>query len=233
MLAVVCKTHDGLKALLTSDKKGPTNTSSRLHGVGSSIGGPLHRYLVICLENLIPYTGEFIADDPKRRLAIRRKPRYVNKETSPGFLGFAVNMINIDTANLYCVISNGHVLRETLFSGLVAQLQVYKTRADMMQALPFITNGDISLDGGIIKSGCIFSLGKREVQIKFPKSFGRSYLRKSYIKSEIRMKELKWERVRCVEDLEREQTLLTNAKNNFKIRKEEFVKFLSQRSSYL
>ncbi|XP_019068256.1 protein DEFECTIVE IN MERISTEM SILENCING 3-like [Solanum lycopersicum] len=193
MLAVVCKTHDGLKALLTSDKKGPTNTSSRLHGVGSSIGGPLHRYLVICLENLMfevmmicsykcisyslalpyflsfsflgyhfrPYTGEFIADDPKRRLAIRRKPRYVNKETSPGFLGFAVNMINIDTANLYCVISNGHVLRETLFSGLVAQLQVYKTRADMMQALPFITNGDISLDGGIIKSGCIFSLGKR------------------------------------------------------------------------
>ena len=107
-----------------------------------------------------PYTGKFIADDPQRRLDIK-KPRYLNEETPPGFLGFAVNMINIDTANLYCVISNGHVLRETLFSGLVAQLQVYKTRADMMQALPFITNGDISLDGGIIKSGCIFSLGKR------------------------------------------------------------------------
>ncbi|TMW94664.1 hypothetical protein EJD97_009950 [Solanum chilense] len=196
MLAVVCKTHDGLKALLTSDKKGPTNTSSRLHGVGASIGRPLdYRYLVICLENLRPYTGEFIIDDPKRRLPIRRKPRYVNKETPP-----------------------------------VASIQ---TRADMMQELPFITDGGISLDIGIIKSGGTFSLGKRKVQIKFPKSFGRSYLRESYFKSEIRMKELKWERVRCVEDLEREQTLLTNAKNSFKIRKKEFVKFFSQSSSYL
>ncbi|XP_015068800.1 protein DEFECTIVE IN MERISTEM SILENCING 3-like [Solanum pennellii] len=144
MLAVVCKTHDGLKALLTYEKKGPMNKKSGLHGVGSSIGRPLDdRYLVICLENLRPYTGEFIADDPKRRLAIRRKPRYVNKETPPGFHGFA-----------------------------------------------------------IIKSGGIFSLGKREVQIKFPKSFGRSYLRESYFKSEIRMKELKWERVRTVHGLE-------------------------------
>ena len=70
-------------------------------------------------------------------------------------------MINIDTDNLYCVTSNGHGLRETLFYGLFSQLQVYKTRADMMQALPFIAGGAISLDGGIIKSAGIFSLGKR------------------------------------------------------------------------
>ncbi|KAH0691664.1 hypothetical protein KY289_019022 [Solanum tuberosum] len=160
MLAVVCKTHDGLKALQTYDKKGFVNKSSGLHGVGASIGRPLDdRYLVICLENLRPYTGEFLADDPQRRLAIK-KPRYLNEETPPGFLGFAVNMINIDTANLYCVTSTGHGLRETLFYRLFSQLQVYKTGADMMQALPFIADGAISLDGGIIKSGGIFSLGK-------------------------------------------------------------------------
>ncbi|XP_069151137.1 uncharacterized protein [Solanum lycopersicum] len=233
MLAIVCKTLDGLKALETYDKEGLIIKSSGLHGVGASIGRPLDdRYLVICLENLRPYTGEFIADDPQRRLSIK-KPRYVNGKTLPGFLGFAVNMINIDTDNLYCVTSNGHGLRETLFYGLFSQLQVYKTRADMMQALPFIAGGAISLDGGIIKSAGIFSLGKREVQIKFPKSCGRSYIPENYFETEIRMKELKWERVRCVEDLEREQTLLTNAKNNFEIRKEEFVKFLSQSSSHL
>ncbi|XP_049393493.1 protein DEFECTIVE IN MERISTEM SILENCING 3-like isoform X2 [Solanum stenotomum] len=194
MLAVVCKTHDGLKALQTYDKKGLVNKSSGLHGVGASIGRPLDdRYLVICLENLRPYTGEFLADDPQRRLAIK-KPRYLNEETPPGFLGFAVNMINIDTANLFCVTSTGHGLRETLFYRLFSQLQVYKTGADMMQALPFIADGAISLDGGIIKGGGIFSLGKREVQIKFPKSSGRSYLPESYFETEIRMKELKWER---------------------------------------
>lgn len=53
MLAFVCKTHDGLKALLTYDKKGPTNKCSDLHGDGASIGRLLDdRYLVICLENL-------------------------------------------------------------------------------------------------------------------------------------------------------------------------------------
>uniref|UniRef100_A0A3Q7FN04 Uncharacterized protein n=1 Tax=Solanum lycopersicum TaxID=4081 RepID=A0A3Q7FN04_SOLLC len=201
MLAVVCKTHDGLKALLTYDKKGPMNKCSDLHGDGASIRRPLDdRYLVICLENL-----RFEHFRPK-------KPRYVKEETPPDFLGF-------------CVIRTGHGLRETLFYGLFSQLQVYKTREDMMQALPFITDGAISLDGGIIKSGGIFSLGRetlknqlsttKEVQIKFPKSSGRLYLRES------------------VEDLEREQTLLTNAKNNFEIRKEEFFKFLSQSSSYL
>uniref|UniRef100_A0A3Q7FLQ5 Uncharacterized protein n=1 Tax=Solanum lycopersicum TaxID=4081 RepID=A0A3Q7FLQ5_SOLLC len=162
MIVVVCKTHDGLKELLTYGRKGPMNKSSGLHGVGASIGRPLDdRYLVIFLENLRPYAGEFIVDDPQRRLAIRRKPRYVNEETPHVFLGFAVNMINIDTANLYCVTRTGYGLRETLLYGLFSQLQVYKTSADMMEALPFIIDGAISLDGGIIKSGGIFSLGKR------------------------------------------------------------------------
>ncbi|KAL3342277.1 hypothetical protein AABB24_026345, partial [Solanum stoloniferum] len=233
MLGVVCKTRDGHKALETYDKEGLINKSSGLHGLGASIGRPLDdRYLVICLENLRPYTGKFIADDPQRRLDIK-KPRYLNEETPPGFLGFAVNMINIDTANLYCVTSTGHGLRETLFYRLFSHLQVYKTRADMLQALPLIADGAISLDGGIIKSGGISSLGEREVKIKFPKSSGRPNVPENYYETENRMKELKWKRARFVDDLQREQTLLDHAKFNFEIKKQEFVKFLAQSSSYV
>ncbi|KAJ8536891.1 hypothetical protein K7X08_035292 [Anisodus acutangulus] len=233
MLAVVCKTHDGLKALETYDKEGFINKSSGLHGLGASIGRALDdRFLVICLGNLRPYAGEFIADDPQRRLDLM-KPRWDNGETPPGFLGFAVNMINIDPANLYCATSSGHGLRETLFYKLFSRLQVYKTRADMLQALRVITDGAISLDGGIIKNDGVFALGKREVEIKFPKSSGRSNLPKNYFDIESRMKELKWKRARFVEDLQREQTLLDHAKFNFEIKKQEFVKFLAHSSSYV
>lgn len=233
MLGVVCKTHAGLKALETYDKDGFINKSSGLHGLGASNGRPLDdRFLVFCLENLSPYAGEFIADDPQRRLAIK-KPRYLNEETPSGFLGFAVNMINIDTANLYSVTSSGHGLRETLFYNLFSRLQVYKTRAEMLQALPLITDGAISLDGGIIKRHGVSALGEREVEIKFPKSSGRSNLPENYFDTERRMKELKWKRARYVEDLQREQTLLDHAKFNFEIKKQEFVKFLAHGSSYV
>ncbi|CAN4085716.1 unnamed protein product [Withania somnifera] len=233
MLGVVCKTHAGVKALETYDKDGFINKSSGLHGLGASNGRPLDgRFLVICLENLSPYGGEFIADDPQRRLAIM-KPRYLNKETPPGFLGFAVNMINIDTENLYSVTSADHGLRETLFYNLFSRLQVYKTRADMLQALPLIADGAISLDGGIIKRRGVSALGEREVEIKFPKSSGRLNLPENYFDLESRMKELKWKRARFVEDLQREQTLLDHAKFNFEIKKQEFVKFLAHSSSYV
>ncbi|KAF3629732.1 Protein DEFECTIVE IN MERISTEM SILENCING 3 [Capsicum annuum] len=233
MLAVVCKTHDEPKALETYDKAGLINKSSGLHGLGASMGRPLDdQFLVICLDNLSPYTGEFIADDPQKRLAIK-KPRYLNEETPPGFLGFAVNMIDIDDANLYCVTSTGHGLRETLFYKLFSRLQVYKTRADMLQALPVITNGAVSLDGGIIKSDGVFVLGERVVEIKFPKSSGRSKIPEDYFVIVSEMKELKWERARYVEDLQREQVLLDNALFIFEKRKEEFVNFLKDSSALL
>lgn len=53
MLAIVCKTFDGMKALETYDEKGHINKSLGLHGLGASIGKPLDgRFLVICLEKL-------------------------------------------------------------------------------------------------------------------------------------------------------------------------------------
>ena len=105
-----------------------------------------------------PYIGELVADDPQRKLDIL-KPRLPGGESPPGFLGFAVNMIIIDSANLFCLTANGHGLRETLFYNIFSRLQVYKTRADMLQALPCITDGALSLDGGMVKTTGMFSLG--------------------------------------------------------------------------
>lgn len=117
-------------------------------------------HFITIFFRLRPYSGEFICDDPQHRLDLL-KPRLPNGEPPPGFLGFAVNMINIDNENLFCVTANGHGLREILFYNLFSGLQVYRTRTDMLQALPCISSGAISLDGGIIKTTGMFSLGNR------------------------------------------------------------------------
>ncbi|KAK4718493.1 hypothetical protein R3W88_016831 [Solanum pinnatisectum] len=308
MLAIVCKTCDGIKALETYDKEGHINKTLGLHGLGASIGKPLDgRFLVICLEKLRPYADDFIADDPQRRLDIL-KPRLPNGDSPPGFLGFAVNMVNIDSVNLYCATSSGHGLRETLFYNLFSRLHVYKTREDMLQALPCIRHGAISLDGGMIKHNGVFSLGKstafmnllksvsdglqqcvyctllyslqpsviyaysarmlqtvfinvfivlhfnygigpkvivtyfsanylllrslREINVKFPKSSGRSNLPQNYFEIERQIKEMRWKKERTIEDMQREQALLERARFNFDIKKQEYLKFLAQSSTY-
>lgn len=107
-----------------------------------------------------PYAGDFVAEDRQRRLDLL-KPRLPNGECPPGFLGFAVNMINVDSSNLSFVTASGEGLRETLFYNLFSHLQVYQTRAEMVRALPCINEGAVSLDGGMIRSNGVFSLGSR------------------------------------------------------------------------
>ncbi|XP_019200516.1 PREDICTED: protein DEFECTIVE IN MERISTEM SILENCING 3-like isoform X2 [Ipomoea nil] len=232
MLAVVCKTYDGVLALETYDKEGLINKNSGLHGLGASIGQPLDgRFLVICLENLSPFTGDFIADDPQRRLDLL-KPKLPNGESPPGFIGFAVNMINVDSMNVFCVTGSGHGLRETLFYNLFSNVQVYKTRLEMLRALPCISTGAVSLDGGMIKTPGIFSLGNRDVGVKFPKSFGRPIPPQHYFQIENKLKETKWEKERIMEDMQRVQALLDHARFNFEVKKQEFIKHLAQSSSY-
>lgn len=70
-------------------------------------------------------------------------------------------MVNLDDRNLFCVTAGGHGLRETLFYNLFSYLQAYKTRADMLSALPCITHGAVSLDGGMITKNGLFLLGSR------------------------------------------------------------------------
>ena len=54
MLAIVCKTYEGVKALEAYDNEGCINRSSGLHGLGACVGKALDgRFLVICLENIM------------------------------------------------------------------------------------------------------------------------------------------------------------------------------------
>ncbi|XWS48575.1 hypothetical protein CRYUN_Cryun13aG0088500 [Craigia yunnanensis] len=233
MLAIVCKTYEGIKALETYSQDGFIDKTSGLHGLGASIGRSLDgRFLVICLEGLRPYAGDFVADDPQRRLDLL-KPRLPNGECPPGFLGFAVNMIHVDSSKLFYVTSNGDGLRETLFYNLFSRLQVYRTRAEMVLALPCISEGAVSLDGGMIRSPGVFSLGSREeVDVRFLKPSATSDVPQNYIETEKQMKEMRWEKEKLEDDVKRELALLNNAKFNFERKKQDFVKFLAQSSSY-
>ncbi|XP_022141241.1 protein DEFECTIVE IN MERISTEM SILENCING 3-like [Momordica charantia] len=229
MLAIVCKTYNGVKSLEKYDKEGSINKTSGLHGFGASIGRTLEgRFNVISLETLRPYSGEFVAADPQRRLDLP-KPRFPNGDSPPGFLGYAVNMINIDTAHLYFLTASGYGLRETLFYSLFSCLQIYKTRAEMLQAVPCITDGALSLDGGIIKRSGLFYLGNRDdVKVSFSKSSTNSSLPDHYIESERQMKEMKWRKEKMLEDITREQAMLDSTRLNFERKKADFVKFIAE-----
>ncbi|XP_030463894.1 protein DEFECTIVE IN MERISTEM SILENCING 3 isoform X2 [Syzygium oleosum] len=233
MLSIVCQTRQGLKALETYNREGGIDKSAGLHGLSSSIGRTLNgRFLVICLEDLRPYVGDFVADDSQRRLDLF-KPRLPNGECPPGFLGFAVNMVNIETTNLICLTPSGHGLRETLFYHLFSRTQVYSTRAHMLCARPLISGGAISLDGGIIRGPGMYSLGNREdVDVRFAVPSGASSRPANYHETENQMKDLKWKREKLLEDLQRERQMLDHAKLNFERKKQEFVMFLAQSSSY-
>lgn len=234
MLAIVCKTYEGVKALEIYDSEGLVNKGSGIHGLGASIGRALEgRYSVICLENLRPYAGEFLSNDPQRRLDIP-KPRLPTGDIPAGFLGFAVNMIHVDRPHLFCLTSSGCGLRETLFYNLFSRLQVYRTRAEMLLALPCISDGAISLDGGMMRSTGVFSLGSREdVDVRFPKCSKRAGLPDKYYELENQIKQKKWEKERLQEDIRREQALLDQEKYNFQLRKQDFLKFLADSSTLM
>ncbi|XP_058095892.1 protein DEFECTIVE IN MERISTEM SILENCING 3-like [Magnolia sinica] len=234
MLAIVCKTYEGVKALEMYDRDGMIDKSAGLHGLGPSIGRPVEgRFRVICLEDLRPYVGKFVAGDPQKTIALL-KPRLPNGECPPGFIGFAVNMINVDTMNLYCLTTSGHGLRETLFYHLFSRLQVYRTRDDMRLAAPCISDGAISLDGGMMKSPGVFFLGSRkDIDVRFPVNSGHSYLHVDIVKTEEQIKQMTWEKERIDEDMKREEDLLSNAKGSFDYKKQEFMKFLGRSSSYV
>lgn len=232
MLAIVCRTYEGVNALEMYDKEGCINKSCGLHGLGDSIGRPLDgRFLVICLESMRPYAGKYVVDDAQRKLDILN-PRLPTGECPAGFLGFAVNMINIDSSNLFCATPSGYGLRETLFYNLFSRLQVYKTRAEMMQALPCISDGALSLDGGMVRSCGVFSLGNREgVNVRFPRP-ERSTGLDNHLEVERQLKDTQWKKEKLQGDIKREKNLLDMAKINFNKKKNDFLKYLASSSSY-
>ncbi|KAH9673613.1 protein DEFECTIVE IN MERISTEM SILENCING 3 [Citrus sinensis] len=89
------------------------------------------------------------------------KEGHIIKSSGLHGLGASIGRAIDGRKNLFCATASGHGLRETLFYNLFYRLQVYRTRADMLLALPLISDGAISLDGGIIRSSGVFSLGSR------------------------------------------------------------------------
>ncbi|KAL5998928.1 hypothetical protein ACLOJK_009876 [Asimina triloba] len=225
MLAVVCKTYEGVKALEMYDQTGQIDKSVGLHGLGQSIGRPPEgRFRIICLEDLIPYAGDFVAKDPQKKLALL-KPRLPSGECPSGFLGFAVNMIHVDSTNLLYITPQGNGLRETLFYNLFFRLQVYKTRKDMQLALPCITDGAVSLDGGIIRDSGVFELGDRkEMAVRFPVSSGNLSPPGNINETAENLKLMNWEKERISEDVKREEALLNIAKTSFDLKKHALVR---------
>ncbi|KAI4328923.1 hypothetical protein L6164_021237 [Bauhinia variegata] len=174
MLAIVCKTKEGIEALERYDGYGGLHVLA----IGKEIKG---RFTVICLEELRPFVGGFVAGDPQKKLAIP-KPKLPNGDCPPGFIDYAVNMIHLDSKYLSCLTPSGYGLRETLFYSLFSRLQIYRTRQEMLDALPCINDGALSLDGGMIKGCGVFVLGNRKAaDVRFPKISGKSGLPDSYI----------------------------------------------------
>ncbi|KAL1833121.1 hypothetical protein ACET3Z_002772 [Daucus carota] len=230
MLALVCKTFIGVEAIESCDTEGAINRNHGLHGLGYSVGRTIHgRFHVICLADIIPYVGKFIANDPQRRLDLP-KPKFPGGEIPSGFLGYAVNMIHIDKANFY-VTTSGYGLRETLFYHLFSHLQVYRTRKDMLKARPLISDGALSLDGGIMRSRGDYYLGNREeAEVKFPRICEKSSVPGNYYEIENNLHRKKWDLERLLEVMQREQSKLDQAKFDFEIKKQDFVRFLARSS---
>ncbi|KAG8045462.1 hypothetical protein GUJ93_ZPchr0008g12260 [Zizania palustris] len=210
MLGVVCKTYDGVKSL---DWK--------------ISGWKVH---CLCLENIRPFSGDFMVNDPQRKLVLH-KPRLPNGECPPGFLGFAVNMIHLDLTNLSCLTAGGHGLRETLFYCLFSHLQVYKTRAELRDAIPLINDGAVSLDGGILRPNGSFCLGNRtSLGVKFPvtANLGVSNLPDTITELEEQFKHKNWEKERLLEDMKRQEDLLSQVKDLFNKKKKQITDYLFQ-----
>lgn len=104
-----------------------------------------------------PYNRRFQGDS-QRKLKIP-DPTFPNGRMPGGFLGFAVNMIELDTHHLRTRTASGHGLRETVLFSLFRKLQVYETKHHMVAARACIEDGAVSLDGGIIRENGMISLG--------------------------------------------------------------------------
>ncbi|KAK8957725.1 hypothetical protein KSP39_PZI000749 [Platanthera zijinensis] len=161
------------------------------------------RFVVYCLEMLWPFIGSVRPGDRQRRLALV-EPRLPGGNLQPrGFLGFAVNMIYLDEEQLAGVTSDGRGLRETLFYTLFSRLQVYENRRDMIEAMPFITDDAVSLDGGIIKSGVCSDYNRPAIQspvkvVEIEEMIKFTEWKKEVVLSEIQSEEVKIDEIKSV-----------------------------------
>ncbi|KAK1276605.1 hypothetical protein QJS04_geneDACA012786 [Acorus gramineus] len=169
MLAVVCMSSKTASALERYSEDGNIYYESPLHEAAAALGMTIKRRCpVIFLDDIRPYTGRLEDSNQSRWLALPH-PCLPCGKPPPGFIGYAVNMINLDVHHLNTRTAAGHGLRETLYYRLFGDLQVYETRAHMKEADACIKqHGAVSLDGGIKRGNGIIFLGGCETGVRFP-----------------------------------------------------------------
>ncbi|XP_050237468.1 structural maintenance of chromosomes flexible hinge domain-containing protein GMI1 isoform X2 [Mercurialis annua] len=202
MLAVVCRSYEAATALekfITSEK----STSGR--------------FLVISLEDLRVY--RYVEEDAPQRTLAFPEPMLPSGNAPPGFEGYAVNMIHLDME----IRSGGHRLRETLFYQLLGELQVYKSKEHMNNARACITQGAVSLDGGIIRENGIISLGYGNPEICFPVEMDLSL---EMIEVKLQIAELREQLQEIAKSIEKVSRLHEKAMRKFKKRSAQFENFI-------
>ena len=107
-----------------------------------------------------PYDRGFKVGDPQKKLIIE-DPNLSDGILPEGYMGYVVNMINMDQEELCPSTSSGIGLRGTLFFYLFPYLQVYKTRNHMKHTISYIRDGDISMDGSILRRKAFIDCGNR------------------------------------------------------------------------
>eukprot|EP00268_Persea_americana_P011683 TRINITY_DN14922_c0_g1_i4.p1 TRINITY_DN14922_c0_g1~~TRINITY_DN14922_c0_g1_i4.p1 ORF type:complete len:1098 (+),score=235.69 TRINITY_DN14922_c0_g1_i4:589-3882(+) len=226
MLAIVSKSYETARVLESYSENGEVNHSLAFHEAAVALGKTINRrFLVICLEEIRPYSGWTEGNDPQKKLSLP-DPCLPSGKVPPGFLGYAVNMINIDLCHLYIKTSTGHGLRETLFYLLFGELQVYKTREDMQRANVCIKSGAVSLDGGIMKGNGVIALGEWEPEVRFPVEPGK-HLSKHTMDVMKKIQEKKAKADALTEELAKEFQAHAHALDEFGRRKEELCKYMA------
>ncbi|KAK9049166.1 hypothetical protein SSX86_031867 [Deinandra increscens subsp. villosa] len=223
MLAVVCKYYEDIRLLERYRKNGTLNPKQALHMFARELGQSINgRYLVLCIEDIRPCK----VDKDVHGKLLFPAPILPDGSIPGGFLGYAVNMINIDVDHLDAKTVSGYGLRETLFYRLFRETQVYETREDMNRAIPCIKDGAVSLDGGILRGDGAVSLGCLEADIIFPVVPARNELLsegdiQSYRKLKLKLKE-------TIDELLEKQKSLRSEKKRFRKRHDLYAKYFTQ-----
>ncbi|KAH9603600.1 hypothetical protein KSS87_015976 [Heliosperma pusillum] len=258
MLAVVCRSNAAIRA----PGKFELELKSLASELGTCIGGS---HLFICLEDIrqvniidvyfqdfsklyfavhsggrslrMAFPGRLVEDDSQKILSLPN-PRLPDGTTPPGFLGFAVNMIDISAKHLKTKTAAGHGLRETLFYRLFGELQVYETKEDMQQAYccGCAKDGALSLDGGILRGSGMITLGCKEVDVHFPVIAEKSQLVPfcETTSSIEELEELAKKKQQQIEDNKEELNLVEDAITYLtQQRSEDLHKFQEKKACYL
>ncbi|KAF5442725.1 hypothetical protein F2P56_035352 [Juglans regia] len=226
MLAVVCRSSAAASALEKFEHDGEVHCRHALHAEAAALGKSIYgRFLIVCLEDIRAYKGEFEGSDPQRKLALPY-PTFSSGKVPMGFVGYAVNMIDLDVGHLHTRTAAGHGLRETLFYCLLREVQVYETMECMLEARHCIKHGAVSLDGGILRDNGIISLGFGNPQICFSVTAQESKPSKEIVEIMKLFEENKSELRGVIHSIEKVTRSLKKYMKKFKKKKEKYQKLM-------